>query len=88
MSNYDTFVVRKALSSETRDRIVSHLIEKGPTSVEDIADALGMTHSAISHQLSFLNVRNILACEKQGRNMIYQVAKTPAGKTARAIMRI
>lgn len=82
------FQVIRALGGETRYKIVRSLITSGPTSVEVVASALGMTHSAISHQLKVLQIRNILTRERQGQNVIYRVAKTPAGKLARAIMRV
>jgi DNA-binding transcriptional ArsR family regulator len=88
MSNYNSFAIRKALSSETRDKIVSHLIENGPTSVGDIAAAIGSTHSGVSHELNTLRMFGIVSCDKKGPFMMYQVAKSEAGKTARKIMRV
>lgn len=82
------FQVIRVLGGETRYEIVRNLTTSGPASVAVIASALGMTNSAVSHQLSVLLIRNILAREKHGTTVIYRLAKTPAGKLARAIMRL
>lgn len=86
--NNRKFLVIRTLSGETRYQIVRKLITDGPTPLSKIAKALGMTRSAIGHQLSVLQARKILVSERQGQNVIYQIAKTPAGKTTRAIMRV
>ena len=82
------FLVIRTLSGQTRYLIVRKLIADGPTSLSKIAKALAMTRSAIGHQLSILQARKILVSERRGSSVIYQVAKTPAGKMAKAIMRV
>ena len=85
--NRQKFSVIRALSGRTRYKIVRNLIDGGATSLGMIASTLGMSRSATGHQLSVLLRIKILKAKKRGRNAIYQVATTPAGKTARAIMR-
>ena len=38
-----------------------------------IADALGMTHSAISHQLRLLRATNLVKFTKDGKEVIYSL---------------
>ena len=60
----------KALSDPTRVRIISALsgIE---LCVHDIAAALGMTHSAISHQLRTLRELRLVRFRREGRHIYY-----------------
>lgn len=80
-------IVLRALSGKTRFKIVQNLIDRGATPLTTIASALGMSRSAIGHQLSVLQTRKIVSSKRRGRNAVYQVAASPAGKMAKAIMR-
>ncbi len=40
----------------------------------DLAALLGMTKSAISHQLKLLRLANLVRCQKQGKNVYYSLA--------------
>lgn len=86
--NYQKQRIFKALSSETRFKLITNLIGTKPTSVEAIADAMGMSHSAVSHQLAILLGAKIVSCEKSGRHMLYQIAKAAEGKMVAKLMRI
>lgn len=65
----DTF---KVLSDPTRIRILS-LLARREMCVTDIAEALSMTHSAISHQLRLLRATNLVKFVKEGKEVIYSL---------------
>lgn len=65
----DTF---KVLSDPTRIRILS-LLARREMCVTDIAEALEMTHSAISHQLRLLRATNLVKFVKEGKEVIYSL---------------
>ena len=58
----------EALSDQTRIRIISALIE-GEIGVGDLVERIGLTKSAISHQLRGLRDKRIIRTRKQGRNV-------------------
>ena len=60
----------KALADPTRVRIIAALIDS-ELCVHDLADALEMTHSAISHQLGTLREMRIVRFTKRGRHVYY-----------------
>jgi ArsR family transcriptional regulator len=59
-----------ALSDPTRLRIISVLLE-GEMNVGDIATSLGMTESAVSHQLRGLRQMHLVRSRKDGRQVFY-----------------
>lgn len=65
----DTF---KVLSDPTRIRILA-LLAHGELCVSCIAEALEMTHSAISHQLRLLRAANLVKFTKEGKEVIYSL---------------
>ena len=62
----------KVLSDPTRIRILS-LLAHEEMCVTCIADSLGMTHSAISHQLRLLRATNLVKFTKDGKVVIYSL---------------
>ena len=60
----------KALSDPTRARLIAALAE-GERCVYDLATALEMTHSAISHQLRTLRGLRVVRYRKEGRHVFY-----------------
>jgi ArsR family transcriptional regulator, lead/cadmium/zinc/bismuth-responsive transcriptional repressor len=60
----------QALSDPTRVRMVSALMP-GELCVADLANLLGMTQSAISHQLRILRSLHIVRARKDGRVVYY-----------------
>lgn len=62
----------KVLSDPTRIRILS-LLAREEMCVTYIAEALGMTHSAISHQLRLLRATNLVKFTKDGKEVIYSL---------------
>lgn len=59
-----------SLSDASRIRIIALLIG-GEMSVRAIADGLGMTESAVSHQLRGLRQMHLVRARKSGRQVFY-----------------
>lgn len=62
----------KALSNPTRVRIISSLSHT-ELCVHDIATILGMSQSAISHQLRILRDMRLVKFRRQGRHVYYSL---------------
>jgi ArsR family transcriptional regulator len=62
----------KVLGDFTRLRIIDAL-SGGETRVQDIADRLGMTQSAISHQLHTLKDHRVVRARREGRWIFYSI---------------
>ena len=60
----------KVLGDPTRIRIVQQLLNK-EMCVTDIAEAMGMGQSAISHQLRVLRQARLVAFRKEGKTVYY-----------------
>lgn len=67
----------KLVGSVTRVRILA-LLAKGELPVQDIAKKLGMTHSAISHQLSILAAGGVVESVPKGRLAVYSLQPSKA----------
>lgn len=63
----------KIFGDSTRIRILFS-IDKGPLCVCEICAILGMTKSAISHQLKILRQNNLIIAERRGKNVYYSLA--------------
>jgi ArsR family transcriptional regulator len=61
-----------ALSDASRTRIIALLMD-GEMSVRAIADGLGMTESAVSHQLRGLRQMRLVRARKAGRQVFYSL---------------
>lgn len=64
----------KTFADVTRLKIICALDEVGSMCVCDIAYALQMTKSAISHQLKFLKDNKLIKSEKNGKEIFYSLA--------------
>ncbi len=62
----------KALSDPTRLRIISALAER-EFSVGDLAEALGMEQSAVSHQLGDMRDMGLVRSRREGRHVYYRL---------------
>jgi DNA-binding transcriptional ArsR family regulator len=62
----------KALSDPSRVRIISAL-SHAELCVHDLAATLGMSQSAVSHQLRSLREMRLVRYRKQGRKVYYQL---------------
>lgn len=63
----------KILGDSTRVKIL-FAIDGEPMCVCDIADLLGMTKSAVSHQLKILRQSDLITYRKSGKNVFYTLA--------------
>ena len=63
----------KVLGDPTRLRIL-FAIEGGALCVCDVAELLGMTKSAVSHQLKILRTSALVSCRRVGKNVFYELA--------------
>ena len=61
-----------ALSDASRIRIIAQLID-GEMSVRTLADGLGMTESAVSHQLRGLRQMHLVRARRSGRQVFYSI---------------
>ncbi len=64
----------KLLSDPNRLRIVSTLVEGGELCVGAIAELVGASESATSHQLRHLRLAGFVRSRRHGREMFYSVA--------------
>lgn len=71
----------KLASSASRAHILLILAKKSSQAVQDIADSVGMTHSAVSHQLGLLSSAKVVTFKKEGRIVRYSVASSPDAKS-------
>lgn len=58
----------EALSDQTRVRIISALID-GEVGVGELVERIGLTKSAVSHQLRGLRDKRLIRTRKEGRNV-------------------
>jgi ArsR family transcriptional regulator len=58
----------EALSDSTRIRIIAALIE-GEIGVGELVERIGLSKSAVSHQLRGLRDKRLIRTRKQGRNV-------------------
>ena len=63
----------KVLGDSTRMKIL-FAIDGGPLCVCDIAALLGMTKSAVSHQLKILRQNALVTYKKAGKNVFYELS--------------
>ena len=70
---YDLAELFKVFGDSTRIRILFALFEQ-EVCVCELADSLGMTQSAISHQLRVLRQSRLVRCRRSGKTMLYALA--------------
>lgn len=63
----------KALSDETRLKILFALLESGKC-VMHISERVGMSQSAVSHQLSILRRCDLVKVSRSGKNQVYSIS--------------
>ncbi len=64
----------KLLADPGRVRMVSALVEAGELCVCDLAEVVGSSESATSHQLRQMRLAGLVRARKQGRSVYYRVA--------------
>ena len=68
----------QALAAPSRVRILGRLRES-PCSVGELAEAVGMEQSAVSHQLRLLRHLGLVTGERQGRRVVYALHDSHVG---------
>jgi DNA-binding transcriptional ArsR family regulator len=68
-----------ALGDPSRLAILRLLGSKGPTCVSDIASAIGLSISAVSHQLRLLRDRELITARRTGREVRYSISDEHVG---------
>lgn len=63
----------KALAHPLRLYILSLLKVKKEMTVSELQNILDLEQAVVSHHLNILKNRNILACRRKGRNMLYSL---------------
>ncbi len=63
----------KMFADPTRVKILYNLVGK-ELCVNDLADLMGVTKSAISHQLKSLKLLNLVKYRRDGQNLYYTIA--------------
>ena len=63
----------KMLASDTRVRLLHHLVRSGESTVSDLGKALGMKPQAVSNQLVRLSDTGMLESRREGNNVYYRV---------------
>ena len=70
---YDLADLFKVFSDTTRIKIL-YAIMPGERCVADIAEAIGATQSAVSHQLRILKASRLVKFQRDGKNVLYSLA--------------
>ena len=70
---YDLADLFKAFADTTRIKILYALMETDRC-VADIADIIGVTQSAVSHQLRVLKQARLVKFQRDGKNVIYSLS--------------
>jgi ArsR family transcriptional regulator, nickel/cobalt-responsive transcriptional repressor len=69
----------QALAAPSRVRILGRL-HAGPCSVNELAEAVGMESSAVSHQLRLLRHLGLVAGRRDGRRVVYDLYDDHVGE--------
>ena len=74
MKSSENIELLKLLADRSRYRIIMLLFENnGELCVNDIAEKIGVTPSAISHQLARLEANDLVEPHRRGQNGLLQV---------------
>ena len=78
----------RLLSDPTRFRILCLLSKaKNGMCVYEIAEAVGISHSAASHQMSKLEARSVVKCYREGQSICYELQNSEFTKNLIRVMR-
>ncbi len=75
----------KALGNDTRLQVI-WCLSQGEKSSGQLAEALEMTPSAISHQLTLLKQLKIVKAKKEGKTRLYQLADDHISRIMQAVL--
>lgn len=70
---YDLADFFKTFGDTTRVKILYALMEQD-LCVADLADAIGATQSAVSHQLRTLKQSRLVRAKREGKNVVYSLS--------------
>lgn len=70
---YDLADLFKVFSDTTRIKIL-YAIMPGERCVADIAEAVGASQSAVSHQLRILKASRLVKFQRDGKNVLYSLS--------------
>lgn len=70
---YDLADLFKVFSDTTRIKILYSLMS-GELCVADIAETVGATQSAVSHQLRILKTARLVKFQRDGKNVLYSLS--------------
>lgn len=77
----------KVFSVETRIKIIE-LLKAGPLSVNTMADALGVTQSAVSQHLRVLKQAGLVTDERKGYHIFYSLNRVNLDKCQQELVKI
>ena len=72
MTEFDMVAFCKALSDETRQRILEILQTDGEKCVSDLVEAFDVSQPTISHHLHFLKQANLVTSRRDGKQIYYR----------------
>ena len=79
----------KILSSGPRLQIIGLLLErKKGLCVNEIAEVVGHSQSATSHQLAKLADKGVIQCARDGKNMCYQICQCDKARSLAWVLRV
>ena len=70
----------KLLANENRLLILCRLTQAGEVSVSDLADAVGLSQSALSQHLAKMREEGLLATRRVAQSIFYRVADADAAR--------
>lgn len=86
---YETAAVFKILADATRCSILKLLVENPQGMyVGDIAQAVGISHSAASHQLRKLELQGVLMCVREGQTICYKMTDTLRAQKITTVLKL
>ena len=68
----------KILGDPTRVKLIL-LLAKGEYCVTELAEQIGATHSAVSHQVRLMRAKNLLKKRKSGKQVYYAISNEHIG---------
>jgi len=66
----------RIISDPSRVRLLL-ILQEGENCVSEMADMLGMTQSAVSHQMNVLRSQHIVGSRRDGKQIYYYMANGP-----------
>lgn len=75
------------MGNATRLQII-HTLREHPMNVSEIADKTGFGQSVVSRQLSTLRNVGVVDCQRQGNEMIYQLADENIGEVCDLVRKV